>query len=552
MNFFAIKNKNDYCLYIYQDRFNKDIDYKNKILKITQNFDTLSSNKSDEIIIYPHINNITKIAKTYRNYKIKNKDFKFLKEKIKENKNVEKLLGAPQIYLASEIFFSIDDIKDGFIKAYKKEIENKKSILYTDEINSILKNIPNKLLQYQRIEIVNVINESLYKKAFKDFFTSFKQAQDIKKEIIKKLKPFIKNINYMGQGASLEILKRLKDLGMKNVWLCFHNFDMANISPEFVTQAVKDGFLIASYDSYKTIHQPNKEQWNTAKFQDKTLYEKGSIKNKNNEFITGYNKTGRELNPKFSLDEVKLRLDNFIKFGFNSWFIDTDAVAEVQDDYYHNSSKEEQILYRLKRIKFIKDKYHLVVGSEGGDDFANKELSFVQGIFNGIIPWWIFEELKDKKSIFFIGKYISRYGGIPEYFSRQIPISKEVKHLFFDENFNIPLYQLVYNDSVVSSNHWIFHNFKIKDEYEDIKLRELLYNTAPLYQLDRRILAKKGKIISDEYKEFANLKKELSLSEMISFDYVNDDPLIQKTTFSNKTQIIVNFKNKTYKIIKEN
>ena len=556
MNFFSIKTKGRYVTYIYDNRYHNKITYKDKILSFTHEFSKISKNNEINFKIYPNVSSIAKGAKVYRDELIKNGKFKTLKEKIEENSNVEKLLGAPHLYITGEVFFSVEDIKDfnGFFNRFKKELKNKDSFLnvllskntsISKEFKSFIEEIKlnQNLNLYEKRTLVRYFNELLYSESFDEEKNSLKISQNFKLEIEKIFGNYMTPINYWGEGTSIEILETLNQFGVDRAWLGFHNYTMGEINPEFIKKAVDMGYLVGAYDSYKSIHPKGKEKWNTAKFQDETLYDRGTITLENGKKISGFNGFGRELNPKFSFDEVKYRLDRFSKLGFNSWFIDTDAVGEVFDDFTpgNESDEEEQIGQRIKRMELIKDRYNLVIGSEDGDDFAASTISYSHGIFTGIVPWWIYKEMKNPNSDYFMGRYVSRDGGVPEYFEKEILLVDEADYIFYNEIFNIPLYQLVYNDSVIGTNHWIFHTLKVKNRQEDIELRGVLYNVPPMYHLDRKTLKENKDKIIKHFQNFSKLHRELALEEMTDFSYLTEDKLVQKTTFSNGKEIIVNF-----------
>lgn len=74
---------------------------------------------------------------------------------------------------------------------------------------------------------------------------------------------------------------------------------------------------------------------------------------------------------------------------FNSWFIDCDATGEIYDDYTpsHITTQEEDLAARLERMSYIRDQYHLVIGSEGGNDFAASDIAYAHGIELKTFAW---------------------------------------------------------------------------------------------------------------------------------------------------------------------
>ena len=59
------------------------------------------------------------------------------------------------------------------------------------------------------------------------------------------------------------------------------------------------------------------------------------------------------------------------------------------DDYSpnHITTQKEDINARLKRMEFIRDNKKMVIGSEGGNDFASQTIAFAHGIETPVIAW---------------------------------------------------------------------------------------------------------------------------------------------------------------------
>ena len=77
--------------------------------------------------------------------------------------------------------------------------------------------------------------------------------------------------------------------------------------------------------------------------------------------------------------------------------IDCDATGEIYDDYTpsHITTQEEDLAARLERMSYIRDQYHLVIGSEGGNDFAASDIAYAHGI-----EMWIRDSLR--RMVFYI------------------------------------------------------------------------------------------------------------------------------------------------------
>ena len=136
-------------------------------------------------------------------------------------------------------------------------------------------------------------------------------------------------------GDTVGFVEELQEAGIGRAWIGLNSWEQAYAKPELVKAAADAGYLIGSYDSYHSIHEPGQEQWITARFDDASLYEKATVTDKDGNSVKGFQGVGRKLNPTLSLTAVKERMQGIMKHNlpFNSWFIDCDATGEIYDDY---------------------------------------------------------------------------------------------------------------------------------------------------------------------------------------------------------------------------
>src|SRR5438034_8179163 len=80
---------------------------------------------------------------------------------------------------------------------------------------------------------------------------------------------------------------------------------------------------------------------------------------------------------------------------------------------------------------------------------------------------------------------------------------------YFDPRFRLPLYQVVFHDSVVTTDHPGAPLLKFKDQVVTRALLSSLYNVPPLYFLDRAEFARRKEWIKAQYAFFAPLHREL-------------------------------------------
>lgn len=456
MQFFGVQKKAFGLLFILDDMYNTSVkfDTKNNIeMSYTHAFTKINKDKTYGYKIYITDHNPVTMAKLYRQDRKERGLFTTLAEKAAKQKNIEKLYGAPHIYLW----------------------EDKVSPSFLDE---------------------------------------------------------------------------LKKSGISKAWMGFDSWDKGIKNPEFVKKANEMGYLIGMYDSYHSIHEPGKEQWETAKFEDKTLYETGTVTKQNGKKATGFNKTGRKLNPLFSMGEVKSRMNKLFKgdMKFNSWFIDCDATGEIIDDYSpnHITTVEQDIQARLDRMAYIRDQKQLVIGSEGGNDFASQTIAFAHGIELPAFSWRDEDMSKNKQSPYYLGKYYSYRGGVAEIFAKPVPLKPLYTAIFFNPLYDVPLYKLVYNDSVITTYQWSWSTLKIKGEEKNRMMHEVLYNIPPLYHLDQRVWQANKKTIEAHHKTWAPFHEKAVQREMTDFKCLNPERTVQMTMFGNDLYVIGNFSDKVF------
>ncbi|MGL5415611.1 MAG: glycoside hydrolase [Clostridium sp.] len=579
MPFFALNEKGSSILYVMTNPYNNNISFntKNNIeFNINHDFTSINKNKTYGFRIYVTGNNPVDIAKTYKNYVVEKGDFKTLEEKQKENPNVEKLIGAPEIYLWNDRVIQPNNINWGeFIKEMTPGIKN--------QIIQILNKEGGEEAQIGAIENIgttdyvddynkNLITSGITSACMsKDFYSKnvFKNTNGEINSLLKKgigklnevdtiklnemlLKENMSNafapVNEWANSATTGIINDLKSAGINKAWIGLNNWTQAYMKPQMVQDAVKDGYLMAPYDSYTSIQDPGSAAWDTADFKNKALYNDATIKDKEGKYIEGFKNKGRTLNPTLAMPSVKERVSTILNNipDFNSWFVDCDAAGQVFTDYSknHPTTKRENIDARLKRLGYIANDKHMIVGSEGGDDYASEVLDYAQGIDSKPFSWMDKDAMQNKQSPYYTGAYYSKTGGVPPKFGEIVPVKEEYKVVLMDPTYTIPLYKLVYNNSIVNTYHWLWGTLKAQGEIQNNLLHNILYNVPGLYHLDATAWNKEKNIIVDNTKIFQPFSDIASYEEMTNFQILSKDRLVQMTEYGNNLKVISNFSNK--------
>ncbi len=347
-----------------------------------------------------------------------------------------------------------------------------------------------------------------------------------------------------GDGLSVKLLERFAENGLDRLWLGVDSWQDGFRHPTAVAKAKALGYLIGPYDSYHSIHHPDeKDSWETAQF-DHLLYEGGAIINADGTKNRGFKKKGYHLSPLAARPHVENRVNNIVAqmpVGFNSWFIDCDAYGELFDDYspLHPATQLDDMKARLARIAWIRDRHHTVVGSEGGAAYAAATLHFAHGIMTPVIGWGD-ADMTTKTSPYYIGGYWPPEA--PAIHIKQVPLKPRYLYLYFEPRFRLPLYQIVFHDSVVTTNHWHSGTLKFKNVTETLSLLELLYNVPPLYHLNMAEFSKHKAWIKRHYEFFSPLHRQIGGQAMTDFEWLTEDKQIQRTAFADTVEIFANFR----------
>ncbi len=569
MQFFAVMHDNYSLVYVIKNPYNNTLEFDTEdTIKFTFNheFPRINENKEYGFRIYVTDNDIIDISKIYREYVIETGGFKTLKDKEKENPNVSKLYGAPHVYFWNDRVISKDDInwkkfKNEFPKDLEDHVkdlllnhveEGKELSLIFDEMRSE----EDYVSDYVKNGVVNALSEALKLREFYDekiFGNKNKSLDglndreiiDFNKELLRdKLGDLISKD--FGESVTTDVIKEMKSSGIHNLLINFEDHRESYINKEFVDLSKEYGYLVGTYDSYHSIHKKGEEEWITATFSDESLYEEATVTNKNGEKIEGFNGVGRKLNPVFALDSVKERVEDILNNvdSFNSWFLDTDGTGEVFDDYTKGREKteEDDIKGRIKRINYLAKDKNMVVGTEGGNDFVNKYVSYAHGI--DMAPFqWMDPDLKDKSSEYYLGAYYSPTGGVAKMFSQKVPLKDYFREIFLSDKYNIPLYKLVYNDSVITTYWWGNGTLKFKGEEGTRMIYEVLYNIPPLYHIDADTFKEDKDAIVNHYKVWSEISKKVINKEMTGFKTLKDG--VQMTEYED-IKIIGNFNDSYY------
>ena len=510
-------------------------------------------------------------AKQYRHYLKQNAEFVSFIEKIEKTPAAERLLGAAHVYLWGGKLLSEHDITDWKALAARLKSDSKIATRIWKQLNTEEREVLQEIVQseysskYARRVVSRAISQQLEKR---DFYepsiwaeipvTSEAETlilQDVSTLSLPELyrrncllfyaafSDILRHPDEWGDGLSVKLLEQFAENGLDRLWLGVDSWQDGFRHPTAVAKATELGYLVGPYDSYHSIHHPNeKDTWETAQF-DLALYESGGIVNADGTKSKGFKKKGYHLSPLVAQPYVEDRVNGIVEqmaSDFNTWFIDCDAYGELYDDYSstHPATQLDDMNARLARIAWIRDTHNMVVGSEGGAAYSAATLHFAHGMTLPVIGWGD-PDMKSKTSPYYVGGYWPPEG--PAVHIKQVPLKPNYLYHYYDPRFRLPLYQIVFHDSVITTHHWGSGSLKFENAIETLALLELLYNVPPLYHLNIEEFSKHNAWIKKHYAFFSLLHRQIGGQAMTDFQWLSEDKLVQRTEFGNIVEMYANF-----------
>jgi len=589
MPFWALDCCNFSLTYIITNPYNNEIkfqrDNNDLRFKFTHDFTTLAKKKEFGFLIRLGDNSSpVEPAKLFRQWLIEQGKFVSMKEKIKKVPNAEKLLGASHVYLWGDAPFSRHDIPRAkwspfcnklVEQARASEASPGKRIkqLMTPEHWAEVAEIADTQWpsQYLKSQVANELSRLLAKKDFyneaswrgitlpdevsrllrneHDNLTSAKLCRMNSLVLYVAFGQFMLPPEQWGDGVSIKMLNRFRENGFDRLRLCLEGWEGIEKRPAVAEHADRMGYLLGTYDSYHSIHDPSmrgtENTWPTAQF-DRELFEIGPIVRRDGNKRGGFKGTGYKLSPIAARPYVEKRVrKNMKNVSYNYYFIDCDAYGEVYDDYspLHRISQAEDAQARIDRMAWISDTFGLIIGSEGGSSFAAGVIHVAEGMFGPVFGWGN-PDMQDRDSEYYLGQYYPPDG--PKVFVKQVPMKEQYQYFYYDPRFRLPLYETVFHDSVVTTHQWANSSHKYSNVLDTVALTELLYMVPPLYHMNLDEFDKHRETMKRHYEFFSPLHRKIGFAQMTDFNWLSADRMLQRTVFDDQVEIMVNFSQKSH------
>ncbi len=503
--------------------------------------------------------------------------FVTLLQKAAQRPEVEKLLGAAHVYLWGSQPISDHDVRPGQWQALAGKLvrESQQPDTFAAHLKSHFTSAQWKAVQegaatarpfaYQRHQITAGLSAALNSPRFRNHpsLSSLPLNSDASKLFVQPMplqpdeslflncsmlaagfQDAFHPIREWGGGVSLRMFQALSDAGLDRLKLSTDGHEALALRPWLAKEAQDKGWLIGTYDSYHSIHDPawknTDRTWPTAQM-TADLFSIAGVINSKGQYESGFQGKGRKLDSLMGSTYMEQRVrGNFSQVPYNAYFVDCDGTGEVYDNFSSASTtnQESDAAERTRRLRWIGEQFRAVVGTEGGNAFILPAVDYAEGIFGPYFGWDM-PEMKDPKSPYFRGRYFPPEG--PEVYLKAVPLLEKARRRHYDPAVQIPLHTAAFHDMAVITAHWNNAHFKYPEVRTITALREILYLAPPMIHLNPTEWTKRRKTILEHNATWSPVHRKYGFSPMTAFRKLDPAGLVQESVFDHQCRIVVNF-----------
>lgn len=333
-----------------------------------------------------------------------------------------------------------------------------------------------------------------------------------------------------GEPVSLDFIKKWRNFGINRAII-------SNTVASQVPELNKLGYITLNYDSYGDIIEG--PVW----FQSDNIQGNGLMLN-TGEIMTGWSVTDANGNvtKQFYLRSSSKYLNAAMAYGpgsisdatRNGNFIDVIMAGGLMEDYHpnHTFDRKADLKYKRDTFQYYQQK-GLVIGTEHGNDWGVDLVDYTEGGLSGS-NWWVPGANSSGWNAGQLRVPVSRNDFSPEFLKYGSPTQR------------IPFWQLVYSDCVATTWYWgesAGWFYKVAPEIKTMKDRvTLLYGDMPLFWTDAKFdwANDSAQHLETYYLTVPSMRDKFGI-RMTSHEFLTDDRQVQRTTFANGSETVVNF-----------
>ncbi len=339
-------------------------------------------------------------------------------------------------------------------------------------------------------------------------------------------------------GAPLPTIRRLKALGIDRIlW-------SGGGSSEDVDAMNKiEGVLSSRYDIYQDVMDPARYDelphihgdWIAEAWPKDLLWDAS-----NGHWARGWEVDPKDKNkPRIpcgvlcdskSVGYAEKRIGDELKSkDYRCRFLDTTVASPWRECWNpdHPMTRSECRKARMELLNLLGERFNLVCGSETGIDASVPFCDYYEGMMS-LGPY----RCPDS------GRYVDRiWHEVPDL----------VRKYQVGESYRLPLFELVYHGCVVSYWYWGDHNDKFPEIWRKRDLFNALYGVPPMYCFTTDFLDENADRFEESYQIAAPVAKSTGRVPMTDHRVLTEDRTVQKSSFANGLEVIVNFGKSKYR-----
>jgi len=327
------------------------------------------------------------------------------------------------------------------------------------------------------------------------------------------------------------VAKTFKNAGVENLLVNHHAGRWKGNMVEEVEKIKSLGYLVSRYDTYRTGWLRGKPPWAFRHIDDLKRVVKNPrgkprrgwvLKTKEGDF------PGYEICSVEQLREAMQKIpEDLARIKYQGRFIDTTTAAALSECYdpAHPINRTQDKQNKTRLLGFVCDDCKLITGSETGQDWAVPVVHYFEGMMS-IAPYRVPDA----------GRNIYKY----------IPPTDDLLKFQVGSYYRVPLWELVYHDSVVAYWYWGDGSNKQPEIWDLRDLWNILYATPPLLMINKEKWQQQKDRMIRCLTTVCPVVRKAGYQEMVNHEFLTPDHTVQRTTFSNGLRIVVNFGEKEY------
>lgn len=256
---------------------------------------------------------------------------------------------------------------------------------------------------------------------------------------------------------------------------------------------------------------------------------------------TQSNQFGHTISPSMVRPQIVKRIDRAMKeYPHEAYLLDVYGANGTFEDYSpaHRLTRRQFAKEVIKNHQLVADRYKVYLGAEWGADYLAGQIAFAHGMMTLQRTWWG-TGIDRKNSIYYTGDWDNEES--PSQMVGTRTANDAYLKYSLNEYTRVPLYELVYHDAIVTSWRWEDANHHTPETWWKKDLFNVLYGTAPLWNMDRNRWNAYRATFVDSYRRVAPWLRRIGYDELRSHRFVTADHKVQESVFSSGGRVIVNF-----------